>query len=148
MLAVKDWLPSVLGELPSVLDELPSVLDEPPALSRGVVGVGRLDELPPVAPTSVVSTLVAPEPGPDDPEFEPVAVAKVLAPVIEVLALDPVAVKLSALEAPEVDPVVLDPSVVDPLESFVWMLVAVAVGVSEVAVVSPVAAAEVLIVVL
>lgn len=122
MLAVRDWLPR-------------GVLDEPPTLPRGVVGVGRLDELPPVAPTFVASTPVAPE---------PVTVAKVLAPVIEALALDPVAVELSAPEAPEVESVVLDPSVVNPLESSV----AVAVGVDEVAVVSLVAASEMLVVVL
>lgn len=133
MLAVKSWLPSVL--------------DEPPALPRGVVGVGRLDELPVVAPTFVASTPVAPGPVPDEPEFEPVAVAKVLAPVIEALALGPVAVELSAPEAPEVDPVMLDLSVVDPLESSIWVLVAVAAGVGEVAVVSLVAASEVLVVV-
>ena len=134
MLAVKGWLPNVL--------------DEPLALPRGVVGVGRLEELPPVAPTFVASTPVAPEPVPDESKFEPVAVAKVLAPVIESLALDPVTVELSAPEAPEVDPVVLDPSVVDPLESSVWVLVAVAVGVGKVTVVSLVAASEVLVVVL
>lgn len=131
MLAVRDWLPR-------------RVLDEPPALPRGVVGVGRLDELPPVAPTLVASTPVTPEPVSDEPEFEPVIVGKVLAPVIEALALDSVAIELSAPEAPEVDRVVLDPSVVDLLESSV----AVVGCVGDVAVVSLVAASEVLVAVL
>lgn len=126
----------------------------------------------PVAPMPMASTPVAPELVPVEPEdepelspvvplapaeFEPVTVARVLAPVME-LPLDPLVVEPVAPEIPEVDPEVpeVDPEVSEEpeddldalellvdelLESPVWVLVGalvwvlpVAVGVGEVAV--------------
>lgn len=130
------------AEALAVPEWLPGVPDEPPT-PRELVGVGALPEVfPPVAPTLVASTPVAPEPvpaeaedesvlSPDVPlapaEFDPVTVASVLAPVIEPLTLDPAVAKPPASEAPEVDPAalespVLESPVVDPLESPVWVL--------------------------
>lgn len=126
----------------AVPEWLPGVLDEPPRPCE-LVGVGALPEVfPPVAPTRVASTPVAPDPVPAEPEgesvlspdvslapaeFDPVTVARVLTPVIELLTPDPAVVELPAPEAPEVDPAeleasVLDSPVVDPLESPVWVL--------------------------
>jgi hypothetical protein len=127
----------------AVPEWLPGVPDEPPT-PRELVGVGALPEVfPPVAPTRVASTPVAPEPVPAEPEaesvllspdvplapaeFDPVTVARVLAPVTEPLTPAPAVVEPPASEAPEVDPAelespVLESPVVDPLELPVWVL--------------------------
>lgn len=173
----------------AVLDWLPGLPDEP-ATPREDVAVGFLPGVvPPLAPTPIASTPVAPEPVLDEPEeesvfapevplgpaeFEPVTVASVLAPVIELPTLDPEVVELSVSEEPEVDPAGLEPPLVEPLEpplveppepplvepleppvwvleaAVVWVLpvVAVAVGVGEVAVESLGEAVDVLVVVL
>jgi hypothetical protein len=160
----------------AVPEWLPGVPDEPPT-PRELVGVGVLPEVfPPVAPTPTASTPVAPSlvfAGPEDEpvlspavplviaEFDPVTVARVLAPVIEPLMPDPAVVELPASEAPEVDPAELESPelespVVNPLESpvrvlpaeEVWVLPPVTVGVGEVAVESEVEPAAVLVAVL
>lgn len=142
--------------------------DEPPA-PRGLVGVALVPEEFPLPPTPIASTPVAPEPVPVEPEdeflspvvplapaeFEPVTVARVLAPVMELPTLDPPVVRPIAPEMPEVDSEVseepdVDRDILDPLESellespfwLVWVLAdavlrvlpPVAVGVGKLAV--------------